>query len=172
MLIGSREYLDITATGQPGPSPLTLKSESPSDTPSASRTSLVKAGESVILTRIDSSEWATLEASPSSSGPDGRSEHDVGTWTVTGEEDEVSAAAVLIQTDLPVLQAQLPHLNVAHAHRYHPSPFPHRFSREPASSHVGRQPNGTRYRRLSSAEHADSAEVMSVRDCQSPRSAR
>ena len=151
-------------------SPLTPKPENPSGTPSGSRVSLVKAGNPVILTRSDSSEWATLEAPPSSSGPDGRSEHDVGTWTVTGEEDEVSAAAVLIQTDLPVLQAQLPHLNVAHAHRDHPSPFPHRFSREPVSSHVGRQPNGTRYRRLSCADHTDSAEVVSARDCQSPRS--
>ena len=121
MLIGSREYLDITATGQPGPSPLTLKSESPSDTPSASRTSLVTAGESVILTRLDSSEWATLEASSSSSGPDGRGEHDVGTKTVTGEEDEVSAAAALVQTNLLMPKVQSPLPDSAHAHTDHPS---------------------------------------------------
>ena len=50
-----------------------------------------------------------------------RGEHDVGTKTVTSEEDEVSTAAVLVQTDLPVLKAQSPHLNVAHAHTDHPS---------------------------------------------------
>ena len=49
----------------------------------------------------------------------GHGKDDVGTKTVTGEEDEVSTAAVLIQTDLPVPKAQLSHPDVAHAHTDH-----------------------------------------------------
>ena len=124
MLIGFLEHLDILdipPMEQLVSSSLTPEPENRLDTPSGSRTSLVTAGNSVILTRSDCSEWATLGASPSSSGPDGRGEHDVGTKTMTSEEDKVSAAAFLVQTDLPVLKAQLPHLDVAHAHIDHPS---------------------------------------------------
>ena len=106
---------------QPVSSLHTPEPKNPFDTPSASRTSLVTAGNSVILTRSDCSEWATLGASPSSSGPDGRGEHDVGTKTVTGEEDEVSAAAALVQTNLLMPKVQSPHPDSAHAHTDHPS---------------------------------------------------
>ena len=50
-----------------------------------------------------------------------RGEHPVGTKTVTGEEDEVSAAAALVQTNLLMPKVQSPHPDSAHAHTDHPS---------------------------------------------------